>query len=432
MPRPGRVPWAHPRAVRTLLAAATVTAVGDQVAGVALALGAHARGDGGLLVSGLLVASLLPLVLLAPAAGWLADRVEASRILTGCGLAGAYLSLGLARTESSLLWLLGTGLLAAVAAFSAPALLLLLPHAAGRPAGRRALALAAVASRSSAATGPVIAAVLVSAGGTRLALLVNAVSYLGLVLGLRLARVRRPAVPQVVEARRGRASAGLRAIRADRVLSVVVGVLLVAILFVGISYVAVYFFVADVLGASSTGVGSVVAAYGGGMTLGCWLAGRLPVGRLARTAVTAPLVMGAGFLVPLVLPALALAVVGFGAAGLAAGTALTAMRGLIHERVPEHLLGRVWAAEAAMGASGELAALAAAGVLVTWAGPVPAMALCGVGTLSAGVVGSWLLRTRLAGGTPGPAEPAGPATADLPRLPRARTEAGSPAPLPAR
>ena len=189
--------------------------------------------------------------------------------------------------------------------------MVLLPQAAGAHQGRRVLSWAAIASRSSAATGALLAGVLVHAGGLRLALLLDAASYLVVVLAVRVGPPagRRPASPPPPrEPGAGRpALAGLHLVATDPVLRVVLAVLLTTISFVGISYVAVFFLAQDVLQAGPRGATLVVGAYGAGMTVGCYVAGRLPLRYLAVGAVRAPVVVGLSFLAPVVVPSLAAA-----------------------------------------------------------------------------------------------------------------------------
>lgn len=406
-----RPAYDQPRAVRVLLGAAAVTYVGDEVTAVALALSLYAAGASGLTVAALFVAKVLPVVLLAPLSGWATDRFRPDHLLVVSSLVAAAVVAGISVTTSPALWLAGTALLAATTSVSQPCLLVLLPHAAGPASRRRVLSAAAVASRSSAATGALLAGVLVALGGLQLALLVDAASYLLVVVAVRWARTRVPEPEQAAAPSSGPgrpALAGLRLVSTDPVLRVVLGVLLTAISFVGISYVAAVFFAQDVLGTGPRGATLVTAAYGAGMTVGCLLAARVPVRHLLVVAVRAPLVVGLAFLAPVLVRTLPVAVLGFAVAGLCMGTAITAMRALVLERVPAGLLGRVWAAEMALGVCGELLALLTAGVVLATAGPVAAVALCGSGALAAGLVGLAALR-------PG-AEPPAPALAVAPAV----------------
>ena len=76
--------------------ARAVTTCGDFLAATALALALQQSGAGGVAVSGLLLAASLPLVVLAPLTGRIADRVDSRLLLVGTGIAQAAICLGLA------------------------------------------------------------------------------------------------------------------------------------------------------------------------------------------------------------------------------------------------------------------------------------------------------------------------------------------------
>src|SRR3954452_7464222 len=73
-----------------------VSVCGDFLAATTLALVLQQTGHGGLAVSGLLLAASLPLVVLAPISGRLADRADSRTVLVTAGLAQAGVCLALA------------------------------------------------------------------------------------------------------------------------------------------------------------------------------------------------------------------------------------------------------------------------------------------------------------------------------------------------
>ena len=79
------------------------TICGDFLAATALALALQGSGAGGLAVSGLLLAATLPLVVLAPLTGRLADRVDSRTLLVTVGLAQAVICTLLAVAEHPVL-----------------------------------------------------------------------------------------------------------------------------------------------------------------------------------------------------------------------------------------------------------------------------------------------------------------------------------------
>src|SRR5690606_1453628 len=106
---------AHWRDVYLAAGARGFAACGDFLAATALALALQSAGAGGMAVSGLLLGGTLPLVLLAPLAGRVADRLDSRLLLESTGLGQAAVCVVLAHTGHpvaiiALVALLATGL----------------------------------------------------------------------------------------------------------------------------------------------------------------------------------------------------------------------------------------------------------------------------------------------------------------------------------
>src|ERR1700761_7567538 len=99
-----------------------VSVCGDFLAATTLALLLQQRGHGGLAVSGLLIAASLPVAVLGPWAGRLADRADSRLLLVVCGLAQAAICAGLAFATSPVLIIGLVALLAAGLAVTQPTL----------------------------------------------------------------------------------------------------------------------------------------------------------------------------------------------------------------------------------------------------------------------------------------------------------------------
>src|SRR5205085_6460104 len=115
------------RDFRLILAATALSSMGDELALIALMIKVFDLRHSAFAVTALLVAGLLPLVVLAPAAGLLVDRSERVRLAWITSLLQAAIAFGLAGTSSfplilGLAFLLGSG-----AAISSPALFSLVP-----------------------------------------------------------------------------------------------------------------------------------------------------------------------------------------------------------------------------------------------------------------------------------------------------------------
>ena len=115
-----------------------VSAAGDFIALITLALLVHDLTGSGMAVSALFASTMVPVVVLAPAAGLLADRVESVRLLVIVSLASAAIAAGLAFSGSDLATILAlSALLAACAAIGQPAEFALVPAAARRDGSPR-------------------------------------------------------------------------------------------------------------------------------------------------------------------------------------------------------------------------------------------------------------------------------------------------------
>lgn len=375
-------PLAHPRAVRLVVAAAGASYVGDEICAVALAIAVHDAGGSGLAVAAVVLATLLPRVVLAPVIGWLIDHVETTRLLAWVSLAQCGLTVALSAASGLAVQLGLLLLISAGTALTPSALMALVPTVAGSSRSSGITSTMSTVSRASAVLGPLAGAVLVSVSGVRGALLVDAATFLAFAAGFAALGVRRMPQPRgACTEGANPALDGIRTLWRDRVLRRVVSVLACAIVFVGITYVATVFLAKDVMHAGNAGVGLLTAAYGGGMTLGCLGCRRVARERLAPLATTAPVVIGGGFLLTAAVPVLGVAVPAYLMSGIACGLALTAMRTLVVARVPDGLLGRVFAAAAAIGASGELLALCLGGVLLSATGARVALLVAGVGAI---------------------------------------------------
>ncbi|MER6593546.1 MFS transporter [Micromonospora purpureochromogenes] len=292
------------------------TICGDFLAATALALALQAAGASGLAVSGLLLAATLPLVVLAPLAGRLADRVDSRRLLVSVGLVQAALCALLAFAEDPVLVIGLVALLACGLAVTQPCLAALLPAMVRPDDLPRASAVNQTAVSLGALAGPVLAGLLVGQFGTRVPLLLDAVSYLALVVAGLLLRTRRGGrrtVTATAATTTGPAPAW-RLRRDPLLLAMVVTTAAVIAAIGGINVIEV-FFIRDTLDSSATVYGLVGAAWMAGMLPGSWLAARLArrldddgalvygvlatLGGCSLMVVLASAVPAAGLLVPL-------------------------------------------------------------------------------------------------------------------------------------
>ena len=393
---------APPRAVvsrdlNVLVGAVGLSALGDWLALVPLALLLQETTESGIVVALLFVAVWSPAVLLAGPAGLLTDRYDTRRVLLVVSLAQAVVAIGLAFVSGTAAILLFAALLGIGFALAQPAEFALVPAVAGEARLAVANGRVETARYVGFTVGPLAGGALAAAGGIRAAMLVNAATFLvvaGAAAIVRAPRVERRAEPEI---RQKRAWAGAAFLVQDRVLAVVMTVAFVSLLFMTASATAEVFFATDYLGIGDVGYGALIASWTLGMALGAtFLPRRVAAGMLAMGALVAIVVQGFGLAAPTLwlVPAFAFALYFVG--GLAHGTKNVLVRTLIHERVPENLHGRAYAAYNALRNGAELVALVGGGLLVVALGARWTLFLAGAIPLAAGLVGVAVARRRLA------------------------------------
>lgn len=281
------------------LAAASrgVSACGDFLAATSLALVLQQRGHAGVAVSALLIAAALPVAVLAPLAGRLADRADSRTLLVVAGALQAVVAAVLAFTSQPVAMIGMVAVLACGLAVTQPTLAALTPAMVRAEDLPRASGLGQAATSIGALAGPALAGVLVGQAGPRPALLIDAVSYLALVAAGLLIRTRRRA-----RAATAASPAVSWRLRDDRVLTTLYAALFVVV--AGVSAINVFeiFFVRDTLGAPATLYGFVAASWTVGMLIGSALVTRLP-----SRLFTGPVALGvmAGSCLPVLIAAAA-------------------------------------------------------------------------------------------------------------------------------
>jgi MFS family permease len=381
------------RDVRLIVGAVGLSAVGDTVLWILLALHIGGTADSALAVSAMFVCLWGPVVALGGVAGRIVDRYENRRLLIGVSLAQAAAVAGMAFASSSLPALLALCvLLGAGVAVSSPAEFALVPAAAGEERVAEANGHVEAARYLGMTAGPLLGGVLAAADLTRAGLLLDAASFLAVAAaGVALHARRAPEPHAAVEKQRG----GLRVALADRTLAIALCAAIASLLFFTMSVAAEVFFARDVLGAGAAGYGVLMTAWTLGMVAGAvGLARRVPSAWLAAGALAGVALQGAGLLGAALGATMATALVAFLAGGVAHGAKNVLLRTLIHERVPEQQRGRAFAAYNALRNGAELGALGAGGVLVGLAGAQVALALSGAVPLAIGLGALALLMRR--------------------------------------
>ncbi|MGH3065059.1 MAG: MFS transporter [Gaiellaceae bacterium] len=385
------------RDLNILVGAVGLSALGDWLALVPLALQLEETTESGIVVALLFVAVWSPAIFLAGPAGLLTDRYDTKSVLLVVSLAQCVVAVGLAFVSGTAAIVALAALLGVGFALAQPAEFALVPAVAGDAMLTVANARVETARYVGFTVGPLAGGALAAAGGMRAAMLVNAATFLAVAAAAALVRAPRRARPAEDEARERRAWAGAAYLVQDRVLAIVMAAAFVSLLFMTASATAEVFFAKDYLDIGDVGYGALLTSWTIGMALGAsFLARRVATGMLAAGALVAIAVQGFGLAAPALwlVPAFAFALYLVG--GLAHGTKNVLVRTLIHERVPESLHGRAYAAYNALRNGAELVALVGGGLLVAALGARWTLFLAGAIPMAAGVVAIAFARGRLA------------------------------------
>jgi MFS family permease len=365
-----------------------ISSCGDFLAATALALALQGAGAGGLAVSGLLLAATLPLVVLAPLTGRLADRMDSRRLLVAAGVGQAAVCAALAYVHQPALIIVLVGLLACGLAVTQPTLAALLPQMVRRDDLPRASAINQTAGTLGILAGPALAGLLVGQFGVRLPLLLDAASYLALVAAGLLLRTRRGGAPAADTAIGQPAAVRTWRLRRDPLVLAMAVAIAGVVGGVGAINVIEVFFIRETLGSSETVYGIVAAMWTAGMIVGAWaFTGAARRTRSDGALVRAMLLLLAGDCV-IVLLAAAVPAAGWLVAlwllgGLLNGGMSVFQMVVVARRVPVEVRGRAFAA---MGAAIQGAAMVGyllGGLLLEVLAPRPLVAICGVAGLLA-------------------------------------------------
>ena len=385
------------RDLDVLVGAVGLSALGDWLALVPLSLELEETTGSGIVVALLFVAVWSPAIFLAGPAGLLADRHDPRRVLLLVSLAQAAVAVLLAFVSGTASLIALAALLGVGFAFGQPAEFALVPLVARTDTLALANGRVETARYIGFTVGPLAGGLLAAAGGMRVAMLVNAVTFLVVAAAAVLVRIAPRASSIEDELSKTRAWAGAAFLVRDSVLAVVMVVAFVSLLFMTASATAEVFFAKDYLEIGDVGYGALLTSWTLGMALGATLLPRrVAGGALALAALVAIAVQGLGLAAPTLwlVPAFAFALYAVG--GLAHGTKNVLIRTLIHERVPERLHGRAFAAYNALRNGAELVALVGGGLLVTALGARWTLFLAGAIPMTAGLVAIVAARRRLA------------------------------------
>jgi MFS family permease len=370
-------------AFRRLLAARTVSHVGDGIALIALVLLVQGGRGTATSVGALLLATSLPRFL-GPIAGAIVDRVEQRSLMVACDIGQAAIFGAIAWIDPSFPVLLG--LVALAAAFDtlfAPAGRSALPALVRPEQLLRANAWIGTSMNVRVAAGPVLGGLLVTWLGVRGALAANALSFV--ISALFLLGLPPLRAPVGGEGPRGFLAVGVEGLRfawRNRVVRTLIVALFVGVAFAGLDDVALVFLVRETLDGSALAYGLVTGAYGVGM-----LAGSLGLSWKGTAAAAGTVFFlgwiagGLGAVLTGIAPLLALVAAGQAVAGVGNAVEVVAMDTLVQRSVPREMLGRVFGLVGTAAPAGHSLAFAAGGFLVEATSPRIVFLIAGLGVL---------------------------------------------------
>lgn len=374
---------------RRLWAARTVSQWGDVLSFVALALLVYDLTGSGLGVSGVVVAEILPVLLLAPVAGALVDRWPRVRVMVGADVVRLVLALVLAAWHDAPLGVYAIAFgMSAGAVFFNPAAGSVLPALVRREtlvAANSGIWTAAVLSQIALAP---LAGLLVTAWGYGAAFAVNALTYAVSAAVLRGLRV--PAPPEHVSRRRWWAQAweGVAVVVQHRLLRALATGQVLAALSAGATSALLVVLAEEHLGVTGAGYGLLVSAIGIGAAAGPLVLLRVvreparPVFVFVPFAVRGlvDLLIAAVAAVPVALAALV-------AYGMSTSTGAVTFTSMLQAQVPGELRGRVLALMDLLWQGGRLVSIGAGGLLADLYGIRAVYALGGLLLLAAALSG---------------------------------------------
>ncbi len=402
-----RLPGARP--FHLLIASLAVSTCGDWLYNVGLLALVYERTGSATWVSLTTAARVLPIVVLGPLGGVMADRYDRRRLMIGADLVRAGLMIGLGIVTAAGLPIL----LAPALATAATAAGIAYPPCVAACTARfvpdhelqRANALRAAVGQGAIVAGPALGALVMVVAGPSVSIGLNALTFIASAFAVgaigardefappeRSGEIQMPSV--LAEIRTGAralrgAPTAIRLVAADVLCSAVYGMLTVTLVLIGRK-----------VGAGSGGYGLLLAGFGAGGLIGASVAARLDTpSRWRRTLAVAMVLVGLPLaalgVVPSLAAALALAMLGGG--GMIVGEVLseTALPRMLEDAVLARAYGLVFP----ISISGIVAGSLLAGPLVSLFGVTGAMAVGGATVLTVGA----LLLSRPLDVTPEPA-----------------------------
>jgi MFS family permease len=324
---------------------------------------------GSWLVATYLLCSALPLVILAPWAGRLADTRDSRTLATAASavsaaaVAGMGLSMQYLENYIPALFAL-TFLLDACQAVAAPTWQALLPRIVGEDRTPRALGTMQATIMIAGMAGPAAGGLLSGWGGSALVFAVASACYVATAAGAMLIRTRRGTAADLRGRTRPALMDGLRLIRKD---SLVWALVLGALFFIAVgeaTNVLEVFLMRGEMGATETQYGLLIAAFALGMAAGAALAGLIKTPRVRLRVLLAAMALTSAMLAFIgLVPTVPLMFAAYTAMGVSCGVLNACFGAIVILRMPEDGRGQAMSMIGGLTRAISIVALALGGLL---------------------------------------------------------------------
>ncbi|HEY0351185.1 MAG TPA: MFS transporter [Gemmatimonadales bacterium] len=346
-------------------------------------------------------ANRIPIFLLSPIGGAVADRYNRHRIVIATQVASMILAGALAfltLTHLVRIWHLMTiaALLGVVNAFDIPGRQSFVVQLVAREDLQNAIALNSSMFNGARVVGPAIAGILVAAVGEGWCFFANAVSYIAVIIGLLIMRVPRTPAPAPPASAVAHVMEGFRFVSRSRPILALL-LLLGLISLMGTPYSVLMPIIADqTFHSGARGLGILMGASGVGAFVGALsLATRVSLRGYGRTIAFAAIGFGLSLIAFSMARSLWLGVAFLLPVGFAMMTQMAASNTLIQSMIPNELRGRVMAVYSMMFMGMAPIGALLAGSLAGWLGAATTVAAGGAFCLVGGLLFlQWLPRIR--------------------------------------
>jgi MFS family permease len=369
-----------------------VSFLGDGVSMVALVVLIVQITGSASAVGGALVARLLPTIA-SPLAGVLADRLDRRVVLVASDLARAVLALGLIFVRDLVILYVLVFLMGLARTIFNPTIRAAFPSVVGGGDLTRANALISGTFSVSETVGPVLGGLLVASVGVNAAFALDSATYLVSAAFLFRVPLSRPRRDEDGDLAR-ELKAGFTYLAGARMpLAIVVGAFL-TMLTINTTIPAEVFLAKETFDAGDAGYGLLVGLWGGGMILGSAMIAALGDRvNLALFYFLAIFVSALALVGTSLSPTFVLALVALTIAGIANGIDEVTANTILQKRVPDALLGRVFAVRYLGFSAGDVLAFLLGGMIVDAVGTRFAYLFAGVATAVVGLLVLLLVTT---------------------------------------